>query len=265
MTDGVLAACDAGIVTACSVVAGGPDFDRAAALLRLRPDLDVGLHVTLAEAPLVSAPSDVPSLAPGGRPLRCHRAFLARLALGRIDLRDVEREMRRQLQRARDAGLHVTHLNGHQHLHVAPGVVEVVARVARDAGIGYVRIPDERVVPLSPRAATVWALGIVARRARRILREAGIATNDRAIGLVHAGHLNPRRLQAALAPADGVTELVAHPGTGNAAIGRDFRWGYDWDGERDALSGPGLRDEIARRGIRLARPSEIVGPAAGHA
>jgi predicted glycoside hydrolase/deacetylase ChbG (UPF0249 family) len=257
MTDGVLAACEAGIVTACSVVPSGPDFDRAARLLRARPGVEVGLHFTLVGAPLVSALDDVPSLAPGGRPLGDHRAFLGRLGLGRIDLRDVERELRRQLQRARDAGLRVSHLNGHQHLHVAPGVVDVVARVAREAGIGYVRIPDEPVGLRRPRGAAVWALGIVARRARRILIAAGIATNDRAIGLAHAGHLTPQRLRALLVLAEGVTELVAHPGTGNAAIGRDFRWGYDWDGEREALSDPGMRDEITRRGLRLAGPSEV--------
>ncbi|OGO70746.1 MAG: hypothetical protein A3H36_03475 [Chloroflexi bacterium RIFCSPLOWO2_02_FULL_71_16] len=263
MTDGALAAYDDGIVTTCSVVAGGPDLERAARELRARPGLEVGLHFALAGAPLVSPAAEVRTLAPGGQPLADHRAFLVRLATGRIDLADVERELRRQIARALDAGIPVTHLDGHQHLHVVPGVVHVVARVAREHRIAYVRVPLERVPPHGARGLAVWGLGQLARRARRTLRAAGIATNDTAIGLAHAGHLTPARLRQALSRLDGTTELVAHPGVGNARIARSHDWGYDWDGERETLSAAGLREEILGLGIALAGTSEIARRARG--
>jgi len=260
MTDGALAAHDHGIVTACSVVAGGRDLVRAVELLRQRPALEAGLHLVLAGGPLVSRSGDVPSLLAAGTPISGYRAFLARSVTGRVHMNDIEREIRAQVARLRATGLRLTHLNGHQHLHVLPGVIEIVARVAREVGIGYVRIPEERVLPSTPRAAQIWSLGLLARRARRILHTAGVATNDRAIGILDAGHLSSSRLQAGLRGAHGLTEVVAHPGAGNAAIALEHAWGYDWDGEREALSDGRLRSALAAGGTGLARPSEVAPP-----
>lgn len=177
---------------------------------------------------------------------------MTRLMLGRLDLAEVERELRRQIEGAVRAGIRPAHLDGHQHLHVAPGVAGIVARLAREFGIGYVRLPLERVVPTGRRALAIWGLGHFARRARTILRAAGIATNDHAAGLVHAGHLGQaHHLSDALRATLGVTELVTHPGAGNERIASAWPWRYDWDGEREALSRPGLREELDRRGIRL--------------
>lgn len=254
-TDGALRGHDLGIVTACSVVASGPDLDRAVHELRARPELAVGLHLVLAGAPLVSTPVEAPSLFARGRPLSGHGPFLLRLAAGRIRLRDVEVEARAQIVRARDAGLRVTHLNGHQHLHVAPGVVGVVIRLAREYGIGYVRVPLEPGWPLTPRAAQLTGLAALALRARAILRRAGIRTNDRAAGLRHAGHLTPARLAAAVASIRGTTELVTHPGAGNEALARSLAYGYDWDSELAALCDARVRAAIERRAISLSRPA----------
>jgi len=44
-----------------------------------------------------------------------------------------------QVARARDAGLTPSHLDSHQHVHLHPALLPVVARVARRFGIGAVR------------------------------------------------------------------------------------------------------------------------------
>ncbi|HEX2062535.1 MAG TPA: hypothetical protein VHK90_17475, partial [Thermoanaerobaculia bacterium] len=49
----------------------------------------------------------------------------------------------------------------------------------------------------------------------------------------------------------GVTELVTHPGIDVGG----YDWGYDWNRETDALCDPRLRDELAKRNIRLIAPS----------
>lgn len=245
-------------MTACSVVVTGRDFERAAAELRARLRLDVGLHLTLVGERPLSPRADVPTLVPGGVPIPDHRAFLLRLMLGRIDLGDVAREARRQIARAREAGLVLTHLDAHQHLHVAPGIAGVIADVARESSIPYIRAPFEPGLPSTPRAAAIWCLGLLARRARRSLRARGLATSDRAIGLRHAGHLTVERLVRALDHVEGMTELVTHPGEGNAVIARAYGWGYDWDGERRALMDPRVRSELERRRIRLVRIREVI-------
>src|SRR5437867_12732527 len=49
MTEGAIRAHQEGIVTACSVVANGREFEDAVAHLRDVPSLEVGVHLTLVE------------------------------------------------------------------------------------------------------------------------------------------------------------------------------------------------------------------------
>ncbi|HXT50753.1 MAG TPA: hypothetical protein VN811_06895, partial [Thermoanaerobaculia bacterium] len=60
------------------------------------------------------------------------------------------------------------------------------------------------------------------------------------------------RLQALLAKTwRGGHELVCHPGAGDAELACRYRWGYDWDAERAALSDPALPALLAAHGIEL--------------
>ena len=253
MTEGVLRAHREGIVTACSLVANGAAFDDAVGRLRDTPSLEVGVHLTLVEERPLTAmrfPRKYTSFVP---------LYLAR----RISIAAIERELRAQIEKVLGTGLRVTHLNGHQHLHLLPRVFEVVSRLAREYNIGYVRIVNERgVVRASgapsgggaPEARTtptrrmaINALSYLGRRAR----VAGL-TNDRTIGVAQAGHLDD--VVALLDRVEGVTELVTHPGV--AVRGYDH-WDYAWDDETRALCDPRLRGELAARGIELVVPSKV--------
>lgn len=232
MNEGAIRAHRDGIVTACSVVANGTAFDDAIARLRDTPTLEAGVHLTLVEErPLTKIlfPKKYTAFVP---------LYLARV----ISVAAIERELRAQIERVLATGLRVTHLNGHQHLHLLPRIFRVVRRLATEYGIGYVRIVDDHggvARPLSMRA--LCALG---RRARtRPL------TNDRTIGVAIAGHLSD--VTPLLDHVEGITELVTHPGVGVSG----YSWGYNWDRETAALCDPRLRDELAKRVIRLAAPS----------
>jgi predicted glycoside hydrolase/deacetylase ChbG (UPF0249 family) len=232
MTAGAIRAHREGIVTACSIVANGIAFDDAVSRLREIPTLEVGVHLTLVEERPLTAirfPKKYTSFLP---------LYLARA----ISLRDIERELRAQIERVRNAGLRVTHLNGHQHLHLLPRVFGVVRRLASEYGIGYVRIVDDRGG--TERALSMRALSALGRKART----AGL-TNDRSIGVAIAGHLDD--VIPLLDHVQGITELVTHPGMNVDG----YAWGYDWDRETRALCDPRLREELARRMIRLAAPS----------
>ncbi|HKO58920.1 MAG TPA: ChbG/HpnK family deacetylase, partial [Thermoanaerobaculia bacterium] len=135
MTDGAIHAHLHGIVTACSVVANGAAFEHAVERLQSTPTLEVGVHLTLVEErPLAD---DVPSLVGANDLLLENWAqFVPRYFARLIRMRDVERELRAQLSRVLDAGLRVTHLNGHQHLHLLPRVFAIVERLADEYGVG---------------------------------------------------------------------------------------------------------------------------------
>jgi hopanoid biosynthesis associated protein HpnK len=254
MTHGAVKAHDEGIVTACSVVANGRAFEPAVEILRDRPRLDAGVHLTLVGERPLSPPERVPSLMdPSGSLLRDFRIFSRRYLFGGIAMSEVEEELRRQIERLLGSGLRVVHANSHQHLHVLPRVFEIVLRLAEEYGIRFVRIPcDPRArVPLSPRSAQIGLLNRIGRTARRKLEESGTRTADRTVGIVDAGRLTAEKLLRLLGEVEGVTELVCHPGIGGDALATEYDWGYGWDQETAALCDARVKAGLARRGIAL--------------
>lgn len=231
MTEGAIRAHRDGIVTACSIVANGAAFEDAVERLRATPTLEVGVHLALVEERALTTDQPMP---------KTHVRYL--LSRKRID---VERELRAQVERVVATGLPITHLNGHQHLHLLPSVLPIVEKLAAEFGIGYVRAVDDR----GGRAGIVRRLSIAALSA--LGRRAN--PSRRTIGVVEAGHLTADAIVRLLDHVDGVTELVTHPGVDVDG----YDWNYAWDEETAALCDPRVRAAIEARGIVLSRPSQI--------
>jgi predicted glycoside hydrolase/deacetylase ChbG (UPF0249 family) len=227
MAAGAIQAHRDGIVTACSISANGREFDDAVARLRDVPALEAGVHLTLVEERALTT----------GRPMPANYLRFV------FSPKDVEPELRAQIEKVLATGLRVTHLNGHQHLHQWPSVFEIVERLAEEYGIRYVR----RVRDYGGRA------GLLRRLSIAVLGSMGRGgTNDRTIGVMEAGHL--REIEPLLDHVEGTTELVTHPGIG---VDSYPHWRYEWEAETRALCAPGLREAIAARGIELVAPSDV--------
>ncbi|HKO02677.1 MAG TPA: ChbG/HpnK family deacetylase [Thermoanaerobaculia bacterium] len=231
MTEGAIRAHRQGIVTACSIVANGNAFDDAVARLRDVPSLEVGAHLALVEERALTTGEPMP---------KSYVQFV--LSRRRID---VERELRAQLEKILATGLRITHLNGHQHLHMLPSVFAIVRRLAGEHGIPYVRVVNDRGGRGGiARRGSIAVLSMLGRR---------VDAKRKTIGVMEAGHLTAARVIELFDEVDGVTELVTHPGV--AVSG--YEWGYDWDAETEALCDPALKTALDARGIRLATPSTI--------
>ena len=223
MTEGAIRAHVDGIVTACSIVANGVDFDDAVARLRDVPALEVGVHLALVEERALTTGLPMPK--------NYIRYLLSRKG-------DPEPELRAQIEKVLATGLRVTHLNGHQHLHMLPRVFAVVSRLAEEYGIRYVR----RVGDRGGRGGMARRISIAALNA---------LGRGNTIGVMEAGHLTAPRIIDLLAHVRDTTELVTHPGLG---VTRYAHWGYAWDEETRALCDPRVRAAIAARGIELIAP-----------
>lgn len=232
MTAGAIRAHREGIVTACSLVANGNAFDDAVARLKDVPSLEVGVHLALVEERALTT----------GRlmPKNYVRFLLSRRSV------DIAAELRAQLERVLATGLRVTHLNGHQHLHMLPDVNRIVQELAREHGIGYVRkVADRGGRAGIVRRMSIAALNHLGRRAP--------GANDSTIGVMEAGRLDVAAIVRLLdSVSEGVTELVTHPATG--AVDR-YDWGYAWERETQALCDPAVREALDARGIQLIAPS----------
>jgi predicted glycoside hydrolase/deacetylase ChbG (UPF0249 family) len=228
MTEGSIRAHRDGIVTACSVVANGVAFDDAIARLRDVPSLEVGVHLTLVEERSLTG-------------MRFPKSFSG-FVFSRKDFAAIEHELRAQIERVLATGLRVTHLNGHQHLHMWPRLFAIVERLASEFGIGYVR----RVRDRGGRGGIVRRISIAALNA--------LGSGGSTIGVMEAGHLTTDRIIDLLQYVGGTTELVTHPGIGVDAYPH---WNYAWDAETAALCDPRVRKAIADRGIELIAPSAL--------
>jgi predicted glycoside hydrolase/deacetylase ChbG (UPF0249 family) len=228
MTEGAIRAHRDGIVTACSLVANGVAFYDAVERLRDVPSLQVGVHLTLVEERSLT----------GMRVPSSYVGFL----LGQKDVAAIERELRAQIERVLAAGVRVTHLNGHQHVHMWPHVFAIVSRLADEYGIGYVR----RVRDRGGRGGIVRRLSIAALNA--------LGSGGSTIGVMEAGHLTADRIIELLRYVRSSTELVTHPGIDVDAYPH---WNYDWNRETEALCDPRVRKAIADRGIELLAPSAL--------
>jgi predicted glycoside hydrolase/deacetylase ChbG (UPF0249 family) len=241
-----------GIVTSTSLLTLAPGFEGTVGWLADHPDLGVGIHLALVgeDRPLLGA-AEIPSLVDaGGRLPASWREFVRRALLGRIDVADVERELGAQVDRVLGAGVPVTHLDAHQHLHQWPTVWPVVRRLAARAGVGAVRTTaSRRLRPLQVLGRwTAW-------RARAV----GLRTTDAFAGFEQSGALSePALLEVVggLPPVPSV-ELGCHPGARHDPDRARYDWGFRWPDEAEALCSPAVRDAVARRGFRLGHFGDL--------
>jgi hopanoid biosynthesis associated protein HpnK len=250
----VIEAHEHGIVTSTSIMAGGSAFEHAAELAVRCPTLDVGVHLTLTEQRPVA--ESVPSLVRSDGRFAPHATDFARHWLrGAIALADVRRELDAQIRRVRAHGVRPTHLDGHQHVHVLPGIARVVAELAREHGIGAVRLPIER-----PRGYMLKDLGNLKRVAEQIALGTFATLSplkrlrrvDRFVGFYFGGRLNEQNLRTVLErlPARKTVELMCHPGFEDPASPYNH-WHYGWAAETAALKSPRIRELIDAHGVRL--------------
>jgi hopanoid biosynthesis associated protein HpnK len=250
----VIEAHENGIVTSTSIMAGGAAFEHAANLAARCPTLDVGVHLTLTEQQPVA--ESVPSLVCADGRFAPHAVDFAKRSLrGAIALGDVHKELDAQIRRALAHGVRPTHLDGHQHVHVLPGVARVVAELAREHGIRAVRVPTER-----PRGYMLKDLGGLKRLAEQIaLGVFGslsplkhLRRVDRFVGFYFGGRLNEGNLRTVLErlPARKTVELMCHPGLEDPQS-RYGHWNYAWAAETAALTSPRIRELIDAHGVRL--------------
>src|SRR5207253_4402824 len=130
-----------GIVTSASLLANGPAFAGGAEAARSAPGLGIGVHLNLSDGPPVADRKTVRSLLNGdGKFAGGPESLLLRRARRGIALAEVETEWDAQICKIRDAGIAPTHLDGHKHVHMLPGLFEIALRLAKRSGIAAFRV-----------------------------------------------------------------------------------------------------------------------------
>ncbi len=257
-----------GIVTSTSVLANGKAFAPAVELVERMQALGVGVHLNLSDGAPVAKREQVGSLVNDGGMLKGGpESLLLRMARRGLVLEQVEREWDAQIRKVRDAGIQPTHLDGHKHVHMLPGLFEIALRLGKRHGIGAVRIAHEASTlraALSAgqkkHAALVMKQGVqarglklLARDARELAERAGIATTDYFCGIAQTGELTREGVARLLERLpEGTTELMCHPGYADAELESSAtRLQHSRQKELEILTDTKIRKLVASQGIRL--------------
>lgn len=260
INEGIIKAHTDGIVRSASIVASGQAFDEALALSRLRPELGVGVHLTLVEEAAVATPRLVPTLAPKGMLPESYGKLLKGVITGVIRLSDIEREFRAQIEKCLNSGLKLTHLDSHQHTHAFPNIFALVARLGREYGITGIRIP--RGYPrFGNRAADRFigkcVLCALAHTDAILIPRPDCFTTDYFAGLFESGNLTePAALHILRGLKAGTTELVCHPGCEDDSL-KYASWNERRQRELATLISPRVKDAIERLQIELIGYREL--------
>lgn len=210
---GIIEALAARALTSTSVMVSMPAFSDAARRARAFGDaLGVGLHFTLTVGrPLTRAASLVDA---AGNFLSLP-ALAVRALTDRVRRRDVADECAAQIALARDAGFRLTHLDGHHHVHLLPGIRAAVRDVVQAERVPAVRRPLERLVGVPNWWRRLPERALLRALAREVDRQRwNVVTADHFVGssLLGARNFHDALVRTIVSLRRGTTELMVHPG-----------------------------------------------------
>jgi hopanoid biosynthesis associated protein HpnK len=257
-----------GIVTSASLLANGAAFASAVELARSTPGLGVGVHLNLSDGEPIAPRELVATLLNDNGEFAGGPEFLLlRIAKRDVTVREAEQEWEAQIEKVKEAGIQPTHLDGHKHVHMLPGLFEVALRLAKRYGIGAIRVAheasslraalsagDERHASVVlKQGVQARGLKLLARDAREQAERAGISTSDYFCGIAQTGEMTKEGVARLLRSLpEGTTELMTHPGYADQDLQNSAtRLQESRQTEVSILIDLEIRNLVASQGIRL--------------
>lgn len=248
-----------GIITSTSLMPTGLAFEHAVSIAHETPSLGIGIHLTLVGETTVLDASKIPSLVDkdGRLPVQ-YPQFLLHYGLGKIQAKDVAKELFAQVKKVMNTGISVTHLDSHQHMHIVPGVIDIVIALAKEFKIPAIRIPAEPYsftgnYPASlARIMGRCGLTFLAEQARKKIIKSGLYTTQNFFGMVAGGNMQEMYLSEILKNLpNGTSEVMMHPGEGEDELSKSYSWGYHWKSELAATKSNSIKEFITSSHIQL--------------
>ena len=192
ISPGILEAHQKGVVTSATLLVNTDDAEASIALAQ-KQNLPLGLHLNLTHGTPLSNAS---TLQQDNHFLE-RNEFVQALEEGLIDPEDIRKEAEAQLQWFTENVGAPTHIDGHNHIHILPTVLDVLLPLAHKYEISFIRIPFSREGATEAKAA---------------VDAHGLKSNDHFIGLDFGWEkCTPNALEQALRSLEeGVAEYMVH-------------------------------------------------------
>lgn len=258
---GIIKAWQQGILTSASLMVGGAAFEEAVTLAKENPGLQVGLHLTLVQGRGVLKRQGLPALVDadgdfGNDPVLAGMRYFFLKPLRKRLYAEIEA----QIGKCREAGIDLSHLDGHLNIHMHPVVFDILCELMPKHGIRSFRLSRENLSAnlgadrerVLGKCADAFIFATLARRCKSRLDRLGIRYASEVKGLLNSGRMTEDYLMKALdSVGEGLTEIYFHPGCRPCAELDRWMPAYRHDEELAALTSAQVTGKLDRLGIRL--------------
>ena len=257
----IIQAHEEGILTSTSLMVSGDAAQEAIALAKNHPQLAVGLHLVLVCGKSVLPPSHIPHLVDSqgnfsNDPTQAGLSYQFNQAT-RPELR---LEISAQLEKFRDSGLNLAHVDGHLHLHIHPVVLNVLTELAPEFNIKFIRLPSEELsknLKIDQRnlfTKIIWSIvfGQLRRYGEGLLKAHNIKFADRVYGLLQTGDMSEKYLLCLIPQIEAeLVEIYSHPALVNTEIN------HGGEVELAALLSQQVRELLTVKGFELSNYEKV--------
>ncbi|WBF66272.1 ChbG/HpnK family deacetylase [Desulfovibrio subterraneus] len=217
----ILLAFKEGIISSATLLMTTP-FTEQAADLAISANLPIGIHLSLTLGKPVAAQNENSELQDNlGWMSRTPAFFFKKLLFLEHRKRlvpQIAAEFSAQLAKAADLGIKPTHVDSHQHVHMARGIMPILEELLPYYGLRKIRLTREPLwsARLAGKAG-IWDRRNGIKGAAIYFSNSkprSLVTPDHFFGLYHSGVLNEERLLGILQklPANSTSEVGFHPG-----------------------------------------------------
>lgn len=247
---GTIEGMEKGIVSSASIMVPCPWFKEFAQYAKNHPELDYGIHLTLNSewknyrwGPVASR-DQVPSLIDKENYLWDNVGQV----MAHVNVKDAEKELRAQIERAKKFGVPLTHLDTHMGAVVSrPDLLEMYVNL----GIEY-ELPVLFVANLDPKK-----YGLIAEKGlelKAVLKKNGLPVLDELVQFYGERDYEKRKkayLTTLRNLKPGVTQIIIHCGIDNQELQNITSSSSRRDGDRRVFTDPDVMKEVKELGIEV--------------
>ncbi len=252
------------IITNVSIVANGSAFYEAVEILKKAKNISVGLHFNIIEGPPISDNQEKNTLLLGEHFYDDHVKFAKDLLVNKITQKDIQDELRAQLDLCLKSGLHISHIDGHRHLHLFPFVFKSILPVLKEYNINKIRYVNTPFFEIDFSNPVKIFSNIIFKYTR--LKYGVLNGPDYFLGFYNSGNINSNRLNNWIynLKSNLIYEIGFHLGKSDELLNQSFDWNryykynFSWEGEMECLFSDDIENNLFKnKNITLINYNEL--------
>lgn len=229
VSQGIIKAHKNGIVTSTTIMVNSPHFEEAVSILKATPSIGVGVHLNLSWGkPLLPENFILSLIDHNGKFYR-----KPHLLPSNVKTDEIQMELEAQINKAIDAGLKISHLDSHHHIHTSR--LEFFQLC--------LKLAEKYKLPLRTLENTE----------RTLLHNSKIPTPDNFIGSFFGRqHISEDYILSILnAIPVGISELMCHPGISDEFLINESSYVDERQIELNLLTEPAIKQQLNNYGVEL--------------